>query len=460
MDGPVQKSGLSWWTARRRLITVVIIAVAAVAMVLGAGNRAVQIYDGLAKADRMAAISMVLSGTSKAALPVTLLDVDDATRQSWRSTGDTPHAALALLIEMAAGHGGRAILVDFDLSAQSPGSLADPRLSSVLRTYPDSAPPLLLVRRIIFRRSADDATLSAAGAVPSPYDADVAGKDNIVWVTTLNDSEPGRAVRRIRLWQVVCDGASGSAFPSAALAMAAISRPDGAGPEALKAFLDGLVVRDCQRVAPPPPSWPPVQDQAVALPYVFGNATTSPALMRMGSAGRDTVVFRRISAGQLVSHENGEARALGEIDRDPFDGRAVILGASYASSNDYYETPLGTMPGCVILANSLVQARAIVETRPLPAVFRAAPAIGLFLVFIVLVRRLVAVAALLSMLLVSLVALTGFSRIFGFASGMDIVTTALSGFALYKLMDMLVALVIAFRAQGWRALFKPRTKEG
>ena len=75
---------------------------------------------------------------------------------------------------------------------------------------------------------------------------------------------------------------------------------------------------------------------------------------KRGTAADDleTVAFRRIGAGQLFTYTNGVAAPAGEIDADPFAGRVVIVGASYSDSGDVYETPLGTMPGALVLANS------------------------------------------------------------------------------------------------------------
>ena len=34
----------------------------------------------------------------------------------------------------------------------------------------------------------------------------------------------------------------------------------------------------------------------------------------------------------------------GEVDADPFEGRVVVIGASYTGNGDVHDTPLGAMP--------------------------------------------------------------------------------------------------------------------
>ncbi|HUR43623.1 MAG TPA: CHASE2 domain-containing protein, partial [Aestuariivirga sp.] len=346
---------------RHRVQTAIIITIVAFAMLTGFGQRVVDSYGHLGDADHLAALSLVMSGVPEGGMPVTFFDVDDETRVSWNAKAATPHAALAALVKLAASNGAALILVDFDLTQAS-----DTDLAAALRDYPADAPELMLVRNIRFARGT--AThLQAAAASATAYDNDVAGKPNIRWVTTLNDIGKDRSVRRIKLWQTVCNGASGTAYPSAALVAAAFPAKEPNHAAELAAFLQSRVAVECGHGNAPAVTWPPVRAQVAQLPYVFADTTETPALFRIQVNGRDTVALRRISAGLLVTYTNGLAQVAGDVDRDPFEGRAAIVGASYTDNGDIYETPLGTMPGALILANSVLQARNIVETKPASA---------------------------------------------------------------------------------------------
>lgn len=434
-------------TARRRVETVIMTAVVALAMLTGIGQRIVDSYSNFGSANHLAALSLIMSGVPESALPVTFLDVDDSTRTAWGATGVTPHAALAALVQQAADNGAAAILVDFDLTQET-----DEHLAALLRNYPVEAPDLMLVRNIRFARgtASDENPLQAAAAKTTAYDGEVTGKTNIHWVTTLNDIGKDRAVRRIKLWQTVCDGASGIAYPSAALVTAALPNHKAD----LATFLGNRVAAECGVTTVAAAGWPPVRDAVAQLPFVFADTKETTSLFRIRVNGRDTVALRRISAGMLVSHANGLAQAAGEIDRDPFEARAVILGASYADNDDVYETPFGSMPGALVLANSVIQARNIVETEPASPWLKNVLAMLLFLALAFIARTFNGAVAVLFLGIVALAALFVISRAFGFASGIDVITVAVPGFALFKLIDSAIFIAMNVPKQGWRAILK------
>jgi CHASE2 domain-containing sensor protein len=428
---------------RRRLLTSFIAGLVALILLGGFGQRIIETFEGLNDADRLAALSLVMGGVPEDALPVTLLDVDDATRAAWGAAPVTPRAALAVLIGEAQRNGAAAILVDFDLVSEIAGAPPDAALAALFQSYPAEAPPMLLVRKIGFTRSSDgDGSIRAAEASLTPYESAAAGKANIRWITTLNDISADRAVRKIRLWQSVCDGATGTAYPSAALAAAALLFSSSRHGEDLDSFLAARVAEECGQANPVPAAWPPAAEQAAAIPYVITGTSRAPLL------------FRRIGAGQLVTYENGVAAKAGEIDRDPFAGRVVLLGATHSASGDVYETPLGTMPGAIILANSIVQAKAIVETPPVPAWTRNALVMALFLIFAFVARSFYGAPAVVLIGLLSLAALFAISRLFGFAAGVNVIAVAVPGFALFKLVDSIVHIAMSWPRLGWRALLK------
>jgi len=438
-------------TARRRIETAIMTAIVALAMLTGVGQRVVDSYSNFGDADHLAALSLIMSGVPAGAMPVTFLDVDDKTRLAWGATNVTPHAALAALVKLAAGSGARSILVDFDLT-----QAADANLAALLRGYSADAPDLMLVRNIRFARStaAHENLLQAASAAVTAYDDDVQGKSNIHWVTTLNDIGKDRSVRRIKLWQTVCEGAAGTAYPSAALVAAALPAKGENRKAQLAAFLKSRVAVECGHETVPKFDWPPARNAVAQLPFVFADTGTT-ALFRIRVDGRDTVALRRISAGLLVNYENGIARTAGEVDRDPFEARAVIAGASYTGNDDIYETPFGSMPGALVLANSVIQARNIVETAPASPLIKNVLAMLLFLALAYIARTFNGAVAIILLGIVALASLLLVSRLFGFASGLGVIAVAVPGFALFKLIDSAIFIAMNVPKQGWRAILKP-----
>lgn len=456
MGKRLQRLGDILLPGKNRTLSLVITLIAAVFMLSGLGSAIMDAHDSFSKTDRLAAISQIISGVPDGAVPVTLLDVDDATRQSWKSIGVTPHPALAELVRTAVKGGAKGILLDFDLAMETPFMPADEQLFAVIRDYPADGPVLMLVRRIGFTRSARvNDTALVPSELATPYDAAVEGKSNVIWVTTLNEIGADRAVRQIRFWQTVCDGAEGHAYPSPALVTAALLTSTGARGDALKAFLANRIAADCGDKTVKDGAWPPMKQQLAQLPYVFGNDAASPARLRIaGTDGRETVALRRISAGKLVRYDGGTAEPAGEIDSDPFEGRVAVIGASYTESTDVHETPLGTMPGSVILANSIVQAERLADTVPASAWTRNLFAFELFLIFAVCARYFVGVVALIGIGVSSVAALVIISRFFGYDSGVDAVGAAITGFALFKLIEALATMALNLRKSGWRVILK------
>ena len=445
------------FSSKNRVLTLVIVLAAALVMLTGIAGRIVDTHDSFVSSDRLAAISLILSGVPDGALPVTLLDVDDETRAAWGAEGATPHAALAELVRLSASGGPEAILLDFDLSAERTATPADPVLLELLSSYPVDAPLLMMVRKIGFMRSAGSVDGSAgltASAVASPYDGATVGKANIRWVTTLNDIGSDRVVRAISMWQSVCDGASGTAYPSAALVTAGHFARHEAQAAGLDQFLTSRVIAECGAGKPPQLPWPRVQKRSAQLPYVFTGDPNAKALMRIDTPQGPTVALRRISAGQLVTFAAGTAQGAVEVDRDPFAGRVVIIGASYTQSSDVHETPLGTMPGSMILANSIVQAGHLTSVEPAAPALRNIMALLVFLIFAAFARYLIGVAAILGIGLVSLGVLIVLSRLYGMETGFEVVAAAITGFSLFKLIDSLVQLASEVPKRRWRAIFK------
>ncbi len=457
---------MSHWFAgkkpvRNKMITAAVILLTVSFMLLPFGGKIIDVHDGLLKSDRLTAMSQIISGVPDNAVPVTLLDVDDTTRLAWRAETATPHPALAELISIAAARGARAILLDFDLTVEWPP--ADEVLSKFLNNYKPEDPLLMLVRTISFVRAgkADGTgTMLALKAPASRYDGETRGKPNITWVTTLNDISSDRTVRRIRLWQSVCDSNTGTAYPSAALLMAALLTADPPGKaklEKLQKFLALKVEMECGNPGhdmPIPVAWPAFQQQAAVVPFVFNDNPKSPAMLRADVGGKDTIILRRISARLLVSRDNGTFKAAPDIDHDPFAGRVVIIGASYTGSHDIHETPLGTMPGSLILANSIVQADALTGTIPARPLARAFWTVALFLIFAVFARYLAGIVAVILISALSLLSIIVLSRYYGVESGLDIIITALTGFALFKLIDGLAQIAANLPKSGWRAILK------
>jgi len=63
-------------------------------------------------------------------------------------------------------------------------------------------------------------------------------------------------------------------------------------------------------------------------------------------SGTEALGLQRYSAAAVVSHLPGAAT-------DPVKGQVVVIGVSYPESRDLHETPVGQMPGALVLLNAI-----------------------------------------------------------------------------------------------------------
>lgn len=445
-----QKEG-AW---RRRGRAVILLTVAAALLLAGAGNRIVDGFGALSNPNTLAAVSLAVSGVPSGALPVTLLDIDDRTRDAWEARTRIPHAALASLIAIASTRGAAAIILDVDLAGEAADEPPDPALFGVLANYPSDGPALMLARRIVFAAGADDRMMARA-SVATAYDNAVGGKPNIHWITTLNDVGKDRAVRRIRLWQSICGGSEPAAFPSALLVTAAQFVPPRSEAFALDRFLDARARADCEAESMPPAApWPGASAPAATIPYLIPDRANARALFRVTRNGREMSVLRRIPAAQLALVDRKGARPAGDIDSEPFRDRLVLIGASDAASGDIYNTPLGTMPGALIIANGVVQTERIMSATAMPGWARGSLIIAAFLGFVFLTRRFQGLVAGLLISAIAFGLLCVIARMFNLADGVAVIAASITGLALFKLLESLAGLASGIRTHGWRAVLK------
>lgn len=431
----------------------ILLTLAAALLLGGIGSRIVENYQSLADVNTLAAVSLAVSGVPRNALPVTFIDVDDSTREAWKARPKIPHAALASLISIAAERKAEAIILDVDLSGDTAAEPPDPQLLALLSSYPADAPMLMLARRIVFS-AMPDGGMKPTSSLRTPYDAAVQGKANIQWITTLNDIGSDRTVRRVRLWQSVCGDGDAAAYPSAALIAGALFLPQPGTAFSLSGFLADRMTADCGTAPAEAAPWPGARQQAATIPYLLPDRADARALFRVVRNGAETVVLRRVEAGQIVKVERSSAGPAGEIDAYPFANRVVLIGASDAASGDVYNTPLGSMPGVLIIANSVVQADRILNSKPMPAAARAGAILLALLSFILVARLFQGAVAALVISAISFGVLYATARLFSFEDGLAVLAAAVTGVALFKLLESLLNLLLDIRKRGWRAIFK------
>ncbi|MFG1345201.1 CHASE2 domain-containing protein [Xanthobacter autotrophicus DSM 431] len=432
---------------------VLIACVIGVFSAFGLADRIAGFSANLGEKDRMVRWSAVLSGATHDAIPVTLIDIDPSTMAALGHPQTTPREVLAGLLALAAAKHAGGIFLDMDTSR--PGSPAgDAALAGFLAAYPPDAPPLALARRLGALDQAG-ASVDALAEQPSLLDATVRGKPNVIWAASVSRIDEDRVVRRWQLSHTSCSPGAGATLPSPQLFAAAVA---GAHPRPLsdiQAFADSRTQAVCTPgTAAAAPAWPRNPDQSAAIAFLIPDGPDLAAPQFIARDGRQVPLFRRVPARALMT-ASGAVVSPQAVADDLLRGRFVIIGASHAESMDGHLTPIGFLPGALIVANAVATAPAVLSGQPVGPIGATLIALTLLGALVAITSRLRPLAAGLVVAVAVLGALMVLGRIFAPSTASDIVLAAFGMVAFLSTAEGIHAIGKDWRARGWRALLKP-----
>ena len=299
--------------------------------------------------------------------PIIFIDIDDETYNKVLDRPPVlPRDQIAMIAEVltppkseeadgsrSAAAGPLVVLFDIDFSASSPSAL-DSTLRQALTNLGGPVPVVLVAspdradhegkngcrvgEQAPFSRTKDDGINISCG-IATLYRAD----DHVI--------------REFPLWALECGGPSASVTPSVALLTAALATQTSVARSQLDADLKVATPADCElrgdRFATVTlggfdNGTFDVDVREPLTPIDFAIPPSGPYLMiNKGASGTDQApLFRRLSAGTIL----GNAKSLSPTF---FNGSIVIVGGSFADSKDLHPTPVGEMPGALILANAI-----------------------------------------------------------------------------------------------------------
>jgi hypothetical protein len=399
--------------------------------------------------------SNALSGATRDATPVTLIDIDNETLAAFGGPDRAPRDFVADLITLAAAKRPLGIFVDLDTSKPSGQSAADAKLATTVSHYPPGASPLLFARRMIDAKKGEPATDLGLVPLPSILDEAMAGHANVRSVVSVTRRDADHVVRRWQLTQTLCDGARSTTLASPQLVSAALSRAPATGIADADRFLDWQTEKVCAKNHAPHPEWPRNAESAATIAFVAGAADLAGAgPAAFGKTGTAPAILR-ISARTLIG-ENGAIVSPRTVADHIFAQRFVIIGASHHDSFDTHITPLGALPGSAIVANAVATAPATLASIHVSPVAVATIAFVLFAVVAAVTMKLRALVAGPIVGIFLLVAVAVLGRIFVPATAIEIVTTAVAMIAVFSVLESVHAIIHGWRSgKGWRALLKP-----
>ncbi|SEH04616.1 CHASE2 domain protein [Candidatus Venteria ishoeyi] len=272
------------------------------------------------------------------------INIDENSYREWGEPFHTPRDKLLSLIKFAVQQGAGLIAVDIDLSGAGYNTQADVELAAYLKAYQgDSVPPLLLLRT--FYPPSKHTNREADHMRPFFFPVEQAGQ-NVFWAQPLfKKNRLDQYVRHWHLLQAGCDKGKPRLLPSFQLVS--------------DAFLHGIYAELQQAIVNHTPhSCEKLHELKESLNY----AGRKVNLDSHGIGERlmytlpwpphpGTTELTVLPANKVLAI--AERCQQGECVDDLIRGRIIVIGASHAAARDSHVTPLGYMPGAMIIVNAI-----------------------------------------------------------------------------------------------------------
>lgn len=312
------------------------------------------------------------------------VDIDQHSHLAWEEPIHIPRDKLRELIEVVVGdnRSGRepalpglrpvAVLVDINLDLAGRSASNDERLVEYLKGYGGNCAghpcPVILLPKTVRDLPGRDRPLWRPSRIPGLDDA-VAGNPAIQWVSAYQELSSDFVIRRWKLWRCG-DTEDGTSFvlPSFQLAsLIAAHTEQGMVRQKLDEALfwaKGACLRQkAQEVTGK-------EEHVLAIePFTIGNiqlrgdnsvvgrrifysvaqteskGVFSPYLTDMQGEREPALI--RYPAEQLLQHKTAAPGAM-------LQDRIVLIGGSHDDSSDFHMTPIGMMPGALVVANTIM----------------------------------------------------------------------------------------------------------
>jgi CHASE2 domain-containing sensor protein len=258
-------------------------------------------------------------------VPVTIVDIDEATQAAWHHPVATPRPDLQRMIGVVEAARPAAIVVDIDVSWGGQPATTDSagsRFRTFLEHYAGPA-PLIFPKRLAL--GADGFRHPVANSLDDLFRSN----SKLAWAHAEFVTGSGGSVRTWDEWVPVCLTDGPAWLPSVETAVALHTNPP-------------LIT--LPRVSPPPlpatcASAKPVTDRLILGPRITGPE-------RGGTGER----AKAVSAAVLLDP------AIARDDSSLFTNRVVLIGATHADGGDQWLTPSGVIPGVELVASTILYA--------------------------------------------------------------------------------------------------------
>lgn len=321
----------------------------------------IRLYSGTSPSD--------YSGTSLSDnIPLVLFDIDEESHRKWGEPVVTPRNKLLKLIKFAVCGKAAVIVVDIDVTQRYDAEIkADDALIKYFKEFPVCShqekedgfeKPLVVFMRTFHGQLSSEKNSDRKQRV-SFLEKELEESPKIIWANPAFISEWDSVVRRWLLWEKTIYKKDLQVLPSVQLVVATYLACKGGDIHKLMKSLNMLrsetnknsvsiqtneTLSECLKSLNFKSSTDYLQQRIIyRIPWV---QKKGEARAKIDFNGQRVPVFSKYSADRLINTKQ-------TTDEQFIAGRIVLIGSSTQDSRDIYKTPLGEMPGVLILANAI-----------------------------------------------------------------------------------------------------------
>ncbi|MDM8563478.1 CHASE2 domain-containing protein, partial [Candidatus Marithioploca araucensis] len=333
--------------------------------------------------------------------PFVLLDIDDKTHQAWNTPMFTPRDRLFHLIKAAVDAEARLVIVDVDLSRETPMDGLekytkglkhhpyDQALSDYFGGYAaacankPTCPPIILARTFQSTpfRQTRTSFLDEAIKKSAP---------DVQWASTLFFRDAYELmIRHWWLWQSACTAQQPTVIPSIELLAAALIRNGLSQTDNFEKALRPFQPQDC--LGKPTTHLPPENIQ-------IGKLTVSTGQHGIKQRIKFSIPWENKRLPYFLTDKADKAivtilpaQPYAELpptaSLDALKNSIVVIGGSYSGGRDTHLTPLDEMPGALIIINAIHTLLEYGEIKPFSAGIKILTYLGLIMLMSFVLAR-------------------------------------------------------------------------
>ena len=288
----------------------------------------------------------------------TFLDIDDASYRGWGEPYHVPRDKILKLIKFAAEANARLIVLDIDLSREGVDADDDRRLAAYLTQYGKGVahPPLILVRTFYSGEPGDRQWVDIRPSFLDEFEFPT----SVHWAQPLFKATLWDGV--IRHWHLIKFGCLNGQLvlvPATQLIAAALLSAGDVSSVNRYADLNVVRMENCNNADS--------AASAITFRDAGGRSEIFSPEAELGQRLIYTIPWKSPAPDLITVPAQLITESPHDLSGDLIRNRVVIIGASFADSRDIHRTPIGEMPGALIIANAIKSLTHYGQVRPPPA---------------------------------------------------------------------------------------------